>query len=233
LSVEASGGAIATWSNRRNSSAPQGRRYEVTVAARSPAGSWGQPEILADDSVNQPYATAGIGPRGAVVTWQSAAGGSGTGAWAARRGSGGEWGEPERIATISEMAFGASAIAVAGDGGAATYIGGGRPPALRQQPGGPWTTLAVSRRAPFAPVRMTTDRAGGMVVARATSDRPPRIVVERPGGPSAAEVGRSGAPADVAGGADGTVAVAWVGHEDRATDRSTRVIVAVSEGGGR
>lgn len=232
LSVDASGAAIAAWSNRRNATGATPRRYEVTVAVRARAGGWGQPRVLADDSVNQPYAGAAIGPGGAVATWQSPAGGSGTGAWAARRDPGGEWGKPERIAVINSRAFGPGALAIADDGTAAMYIGGGRPPALRQEPGGPWTPLAAARRAPFAPVHMATDRSGRMVVARTTSDRAPRIVVERPGGPIAAEVGRHGIPADVAVGADGTTAVVWVGHESRATNRPTRAIVAISEGSG-
>lgn len=233
LSVDPSGAAIAAWSNRRNATASQPRHYEVTVAVRSSAGRWGQPQVLADDSVNQPYAGVAIGSGGAVATWQSPAGGAGTGAWAARRDSGGEWSDPERIAAISDAAFDASALAIAGDGTAAVYIQGGRPPALRQEPGGPWSPLAVTQRAPFAPVRMATDRAGRMVVARATAGGNPRIVVERPGGPIAAEVGRHSAPADVAVGADGTTAVVWVGHANRAAGRPVRAIVAVSEGSGR
>lgn len=233
LAVDAAGSAAATWSRRINASDSAPRRYEVVTAVRSPDGNWGQPHVLADDSINQPYAGVAVGPRGVVATWQSRAGGAGTGAWAAHRDLGGGWSDAERIASISDSAFDPSEIAVAGDGTAVAFISGGRPLALRQDTTGRWMPLAVSRRSPFAPVRMATDRAGRVVVVRATLDKHPRIVVERPGGPIAAEVGRDAAPSDVAVGADGTTAVAWVGHGNAAAARPTRVTVAVAKGGGR
>lgn len=228
LAVAASGHAVVAWANRPGWAASPRIDHTVSVALRQPTGEWGPTHIVASNPGNPRYLDTAVNSAGEAVVAFTTSQPRGDIVNVARGSASGEWAEPE-AATATNAAFYAGPkldVALEGGGRALIFAPGSSPPAASSVPGASWLPLPLLRDGHFVRGHYAITSNGEAVLAWGGSAL--GTIVQRPGEPDGAHLGRNPIPRDVAVGVDGTTAVVW--SKSASGDEPSRVVVAIAKG---